>query len=496
MLDRFLTKDEISSNEDELAITIFKDKSESWLATRKWIHTNPEIARDTFVGLSNKDARFLDILHDPSLWFRYSQINLDKTDKNTTLVLCGRGFGKSFFSAFYAVEKALEKPNTRIAFWAADFGSLKRVNWMSDSGILKAIHPKILKKCTYNKSDLTLTFPNGSTILSYSAESYDKSRGDSVAYCILDELASWTYAEEALDAARLILRLGREPKMLITTTPRPTEVIRSLANDEDVNLVLGTTYDNYFLPESYAKELKKKLTERMFNQEVYGKVLDDNLYALFQMTNIIKNRVNISDFNYDSFKSIVIGIDPAVTSNENSDLTGIVVAGVSGDGEYYILEDASISMASPEQWSNKVVSLYREYNKNYSAPVNMVAEVNNGGDLITSVIRNASRNIKDIVLPPVRVVRATRGKELRAEPVAALYEQNIVHHIGEFMDLESQMTDWNPTDKSSKSPDRLDALVWSITSLSKGFSGNITSGYGTINSNTQSTNGNKYCGYY
>lgn len=316
---------------------------------------------------------------------------------------------------------------------------------------------------------------------------------------VCDELASWTYAEDALAAARLILRNGKTPRLLITTTPRPTDVIKKLAADSDTQLITGTTYQNYYLPDSYVVSLSKQLTERLFRQEVLAKVLDDNLYALFQMNNIIKNRVSASNFDFEKIKQFCIAIDPAVSSNENSDSTGIVVCGVGYDGEYYVFEDATMKMATPEQWSKKVVGLYKKYNNKSSAPVSIVAEVNNGGDMIVSVIRNASRREKDVNLPPVRVVRATKGKELRAEPVAALYEQDIVHHVGELQELEVQMTDWNPSQKGSKSPDRLDAVVWGITSLSKNFSGPVSSSYGLTKDKSEITlieTINPYCGYY
>ena len=396
------------------------------------------------------------------------------------------------------IEAASTTPNLVIALFAADFGSLKKVNWLGDSGIIKSIHPKILKECTFNKSDLTLTFPNGSTIISYSAESYDKSRGANAGMVVADELAAWTYATDAYEACRMLLRNGKKPKMLITTTPRPTDIIKKLAANEDVQLITGTTYQNYYLPDSYVMTLKKELTERLFQQEVMANILDDNLYALFQMSNIMKNRVSPHEFDMSIIKQFCISIDPAVSSNENSDSTGIVVVGLGYDGQYYVFEDATMKMATPEQWSSKVVKLYRKYNKISDAPVSIVAEINNGGDMIVSVIKNASRQIPDITLPPVRVVRATKGKELRAEPIAAMYEQNIVHHVGEIQELEVQMTDWNPTQKGSKSPDRLDALVWAITSLAKGFSGPASTGYGTITKQADPFNKrppNPYCGY-
>ena len=418
--------------------------------------------------------------------------------KDTVLYLCGRGFGKSHTASSIMIDEAMATPNLVIALFAADFGSLKKVNWLGDSGIIKSIHPKLLKECTFNKSDLTLTFPNGSLIISYSAESFEKSRGANAGMVVADELASWSYAQDALDACRLILRNGKNPRLLITTTPRPTDVIKTLAADDDVQLITGTTYQNYYLPDSYVNSLKKQLTERLFKQEVLASVLDDNLYALFQMNNIMDNRVIADGFDFDTIKQFCIAIDPAVSSNEDSDSTGILVAGLSYDGEYYVFEDATMKMATPESWSKKVVSLFKKYNAISAAPVSIVAEVNNGGDLISSVIKNASRREKSVVLPPVRVVRATKGKELRAEPVAALYEQDIVHHVGELLELEVQMTDWNPAQKGSKSPDRLDALVWAITSLSKGFAAPASASYGVV-SKLDTINGikpiNPYCGY-
>ncbi len=449
-----------------------------------------------FTQLAAKDPKFLDIIHDFDLWARPEQF-IDWV-QDTVLMNLGRGSGKNKAASALIVKEAIENPNSRIAVWAQSYKTLKDNNWAGESGILKAIHPSLLKRCNFNKSSLSLELPNGSIISSVSAESYESSRGQNTSFIVADELCAWTYASEALEAARLTLRLGENPRLLVTTTPKPTAVIKTLANDPDVHVMTGTTYQNYFLPDSYVKTLEKNLTERMRRQELLAEILDDNIYAMFKLKDIIDMRAKSDDFDYSIIKQFCVSIDPAVTSNEKSDLTGIVVVGVSYDGEYYIFEDASMDRASPEQWAKKVISTYKKYNQ-YEGSVHIVAEVNNGGELVKSVIQNAARQEAGLNLPPVKMVRASKGKEIRAEPVAALYEQGIVHHVGEHYDLELEMTDWNPTDKGAKSPDRMDALVWGVTSLSKGMVGSITSGYGTTTKTNDMKQGkytNPYCGYY
>jgi len=478
--------DRFYETDDEINVlnTVFKDKPEDWKVTRKWIHSNPMQAKTAIATLSNQDPRYLDILHDPELWLRPEQ--LVEWDVETILYLAGRGWGKTHSSSNILIKEAMKEPNQVIALFGADFNSLKRVNWGGDSGILKAIHPSILKNSVFNKSDLSLVLPNGTQILSFSAESSGKSRGMSAHMVVADELASWTYAQEALDDARLILRSGRNPRLLITTTPRPTQVIKDLASDPDVKLIKGITSMNYFLPASYEEGLKKKLTERLYRQECLAEILDDNLFAMFQMNDIMATRVKPSDFDFDSLRRIVVGVDPAVTANENSDLTGIVVVGQDNTGHCYVLEDASMQMASPEKWADEVIRMYNKYNK-YPADVRIVAEKNQGGDMVSTIIRNAAKRKMSMIMPPVKLVHATKGKEVRAEPIAAVYERHEVHHVGEFSDLELEMTNWNPTEKNSKSPDRMDALCWACTELTKFGTTQLDSGY-NLSAETGSSN--------
>ena len=215
--------------------------------------------------------------------------------------------------------------------------------------------------------------------------------------------------------------------------------------------------------DEYVKVLKRKLTDRMFRQECLAEILDDSPYALWKMSDIEATRI----FEAPKLKRIVVAVDPAVTSNENSDETGIVVCGLGFDNRGYVLEDASMEGATPEQWGKKAVEMYHKYNAD-----RIVAEKNQGGDMVEVIIRGQGQGI-----PPVKLVHASKGKEIRAEPIAAFYERREVSHVGRFQLLEQQQTEWDPTGKG-KSPDRIDALVWGLTELMTKSKVDIRIGYG------------------
>lgn len=429
---------------------------------RSFIHENPRIAKDVIARMFNDDDVVKnDLLHDWDLWARPEQQFPIDPLYTAILLLCGRGWGKSHWLSNAIVADALSAPNRRLLLMAADYNNLKKVNFLGDSGIISCINPNV--NYEFNKVDLTLAFENGSQIVSYSAEAYDKTRGSQFHNAYLDELAAWQYAEEGLEAARLVLRLGEHPRMFIATTPRPTAVIKELAADDRTLVVKGKTEDNYFLPPSYYEELKRKLTDRMFRQECLAEILDDNPYALWNASDIEAARVNKAPH----LKRIVVAVDPAVTSNEDSDETGIVVCAIDADGHGYVLEDCTMTSATPDQWAKRAIEAYYKWGAH-----RIVAEVNQGGDMVETVIRNLDRKI-----PPVKKVRATKGKELRAEPIAAFYERREVHHVGRFLELEKQQTEWNPTEKG-KSPDRIDALVWGLTELMTKPQGTYSVSYG------------------
>jgi len=267
------------------------------------------------------------------------------------------------------------------------------------------------------------------------------------AWC--DELASWRY-RETFDNLMMALRLGQDPKCIITTTPRPTKLIKELAKRKDTKMIRGTTFENIDnLAQSSIQMLKERYHgTRIGRQELYAEILEDVEGALFDADMIETNRVE----EPPEMQRIVVAIDPAVTSNENSDETGIIVAGRGVDDHFYILNDSS-QISSPDIWISKVLNLYHQFDAD-----RIIAEVNNGGDLIERLLRTKETNAS------YSSVRATRGKVVRAEPISALYEQNKVHHVGYLKELEDQMCQFTGNNVQSHD-DRVDALVWALTSL-------------------------------
>ena len=251
------------------------------------------------------------------------------------------------------------------------------------------------------------------------------------------------------------LRLGTNPKLVITTTPRPSKLIKDLVkrNGDDVVLIKGSTFDNAEnLAESSLKLLKEKYENTSLGrQELYAEIIEEVEGALWTMHLIDRSRKEKKDI--PDFSRVVIAIDPAVTSKQTSDETGIIVVGKGQDNRYYVLEDSS-GRFSADAWARKAVDLFYEYSAD-----RIVAETNNGGDLVERLIRSVDNQV------PYKAVHATRGKIVRAEPISALYEQNKVHHIGSFPVLEDQMISY--TGSFQTSPDRLDALVWGLSELSK-----------------------------
>lgn len=395
------------------------------------------------------------------LWARENQIIPDG-EWDTWLLLAGRGFGKTRAGS-EAVNEVAEKGIGPIALVAPTAADVRDVMVEGTSGIIATAKPWFMPQ--YEPSKRRLTWPNGVTATTFSAEEPDRLRGPQFAFAWGDELAAWEHMQETYDMLQFCLRLGDYPKQVYTTTPRPLKVVREMLQREGRGVVVsrGSTLDNAGnLAPSYIAEVKRRYEgTRLGRQELYGEVLDDIPGALWTIENISENRRSRVS---DDLQRICVALDPPVTSGENADECGIVVAGrTTQDGHCFILEDGTSHQETPEQWARRAVRLYHKWNADC-----IVAEVNNGGDMIESMIRQSDRNV------PVVTVRATRGKVLRAEPVAALYEQNRVHHVGDakdFAKLEDQMrqitTDFDK-DKAGFSPDRVDALVWAVTHLMLG----------------------------
>jgi len=373
---------------------------------------------------------------------------------STWLILAGRGWGKTRTGAETLVSYALKTPNVICGVIAPTSGDLRRVCFEGPSGILKMIPRECLLDTgnAYNKSAMEIKLWNGSVIQGYAAIEPDRLRGPQFHRIWADEMAAWRYPD-AYDQMMFGLRLGQNPKLIVTTTPRPVKMVTDLLKrrDKDVYVTTGTTFDNKkHLAESALQQLKDKYEgTTLGRQELYAEVLDEIEGALWKPSMIDNTRVK----EMPEMQRVIVSIDPAVTNNEGSDETGILVVGKGFDKRFYVLDDLSDRM-SADTWANVAINAFYKYNCD-----RIIAEVNNGGDLVERLIRTIDRNV------PYKKVHASRGKLVRAEPISALYEQERVSHVGTFSKLEDQMCSFTLDSRSS--PDRLDALVWGLTELSK-----------------------------
>ena len=372
------------------------------------------------------------------------------------LILAGRGWGKTRTGAQDIALYALKNPNTICAVVAPTHGDLRRVCFGGPSGLISIIPKKCFLESKdqkgYSSSVAEIRLHNGSKIIGYAAQEPERLRGPQFHRAWCDEIAAWRYPE-AFDQLMFGLRLGDNPQCVITTTPKPTKLIKDLVEREDVYVTSGSTFENEAnLAESALAMLKDKYEgTTLGRQELYAEIVDNLEGALW--THELIEEARLKDDTERQLTQIIVAVDPAVTANENSDETGIVVVGKDHNNEFYVLEDLS-GRHSADKWGKIAINAFYEWEAD-----RIVAEVNNGGDLVERLIRNIDHNVS------YRSVRATRGKILRAEPIAALYEQRRVHHIGVLPELESQMCSY--TGEANSSPDRLDALVWAITELSK-----------------------------
>ena len=380
-----------------------------------------------------------------------------KGDWSVWLILAGRGWGKTRTGAQDISAYAMANPNVRCGVVAPTRGDLRRVCFEGPSGLLTSIPKECLWQGdgnAYNRSAMEIKLWNGSIIQGYAAIEPDRLRGPQFHRIWADELAAWRYPE-AYDQMMFGLRLGKRPQLIITTTPRPTQIISSLVRrkDKDVHLTSGNTFENHEnLAESALKQLEERYAgTRLGRQELYAELLEDIEGALWSYRGLDDARIDKEDV--PEYRRIVVAIDPAVTNNEGSDETGIIVAGTGIDGRDYVIDDVSGKM-TPDGWGRTAIEMFYKYNAD-----RIVAEVNNGGDLVERLLRNIDESV------PYTPVRASRGKLVRAEPIAALYEQKKVSHIGVFKQLEEQLCSFSAG--SNKSPDRLDALVWALTELSQ-----------------------------
>lgn len=385
------------------------------------------------------------LLYAWEFWARPTQLE-PRGDWSTWLISAGRGFGKTRTGAEW-VRRRARNPRARIALVGATASDVRDVMVEGESGIL-AISPP-WERPVYEPSKRRITWPNGALATTYSADEPDRLRGPQHTDAWADETAAWRYAE-AWDQLQFGLRLGGNPRAVVTTTPRPTDLIRTLLADPSTVVTRGSTFANRanLAPQFLARILAKYRGTRLGRQELYAELLDDTPGALWNYTQIEELRVK----HHAGLKRIVVAIDPSTTSDAESAECGIVAAGLGEDDHGYVLEDVS-GVLSPDAWARRAVGAYERLEAD-----RIVAEVNNGGDLVETVIRTVDKNVS------YSAVHASRGKHTRAEPVAALYEQKKVHHVGGFAKLEDQMCTWDAV-SGQKSPDRMDALVWALTEL-------------------------------
>lgn len=422
-------------------------------------------------SFGTKGAEVLNyIANDYRVFVRDDQLWPDFEDDswNTCVWSCGRAYGKTFCGVPAAIEFAIQYPGTHMGLLAPSFAMARGNMVLGASGIIKLSPPGF--KPTFNKSEGSLKWPNGSTAQIFSSENGDRVRGQNLGFILADEFAFFKFSGDDKDLwkmSKLALRAGKSPKSIITTSPKPINELKELHKQSKkkgskVIFKTGTTFDNYTLPQSYIDEVKLDEGTSLYNQEILGMILDENPNAIFDLANI--KRVNLDDQGMDpdeydkrykklldSMNEIVVSVDPHVSEEVDSDLTGITVLGRKGS-KGYIFEDFS-KRGKLKTIYEDIVKYYYKYNADC-----IVAEVNQGGDLIQSMIHNVDEMV------PVEKVFASKGKKSRAEPIGLLYERGQIYHVGVHRELESEMCEYNPT-VSKKSPDRMDSMVWGLTKL-------------------------------
>jgi phage terminase large subunit-like protein len=401
----------------------------------------------TAQGLTNEQVR--DLLYCWELWSRPEQEWPDGFWR-TWLILAGRGFGKTRTGAESVRQIADANPRARIALIAPTAADCRDVLVEGESGLMNVYPPH--RRPIFEPSKRKVTFPNGAIGILYSAEEPERLRGPQHHAGWLDEIAVYPWFKDLWSNYKFGLRLGNDPRTIATTTPKPVKFLRELIEEPGTMVTRGSTYDNRAnLPATVLADFERIYGgTRIGRQELKGELLEESEGALWTQANIDRCRVKQADV--PALERVVIAIDPATTSGESSDDTGISAFGLGADGHGYVLADDTCHLP-PAQWAARAVMLYDRHEAD-----RIIGETNNGGDLVETTIRTERRNI------PYQKVHASRGKVARAEPVAALYEQGKIHHVGSFDALEDEMVNFVPGE-IKRSPNRVDALVWGASYL-------------------------------
>lgn len=372
------------------------------------------------------------------------------------LLMAGRGAGKTRSGAEEVWWSAYTH-DERIAVLGPTLPDIRKTAFEGESGLLSRIPPSLV--LNYNRTSLELwvrTMSGGTSYyVGYSAEEPERLRGPQHHRAWCDELGAWNpkKAQDVWDNLLFGLRLGSSPRIVVTTTPRTTPLLRSLVKDPTTKISRASTFANKHLPERILNKFREKYEgTRLGRQELEAELLEDVVGALWT-DEMLQHEPIEYVWQEDDIVRIVVAVDP---SGSNGDSIGIVVAGAKVDGTYVVLADRTIN-GSPAEWGRAAVKAYEDYEAD-----RIVAEVNFGGAMVEAVIRNTNQDVS------YQEVRASRGKIVRAEPIAALYEQGKVSHVRGLGKLEEQMLLMtNEGYVGEGSPDRVDALVWALSALSK-----------------------------
>lgn len=422
-----------------------------------WLLSLPDTERrDALATLS--DAEREEFATHWRLWARTAQL-APPGEWRLWLIMAGRGFGKTRAGAEWVRQMATD-PQARIALVGASLGEARAVMVEGESGLLAISPPR--RRPTYEPSLRRLTWPNGAQATLYSAAEPESLRGPQHSHGWCDEIAKWenvnAKAIATWDNLLMGLRLGQRPQLCATTTPRAVPLVHRLLQDEHADTVVtrGTTEDNADnLPARFLKDVRKSFGKSLLaRQELDGEMIVDRPGALWSRKTLETCRDGASV----PHARVVLGVDPPASAN--GDACGIVVAALGEDGIARVLADASVERASPERWARAVAKAAEVWSAD-----RVVAEANQGGAMVASVLRAAELSL------PLKLVHASRGKVARAEPVAALYEAGRVRHAGTFPRLEDELCGLiagGGYEGPGRSPDRADALVWALTELMLG----------------------------
>lgn len=397
-------------------------------------------AKRAFVETLTEEEALV-ILYTWELWARDKQL-APPGDWLVWMILAGRGFGKTRSGAEHVRRMVEAGKWGRVALIAPTASDARDIMIEGESGLLTISPPWF--KPLYEPSKRRLTWPNGATAVAYSSEDPERLRGPQFHGGWVDELAAHTYPDETWDMFMFGLRLGENPQAVITTTPKPINLIKQLIQEESTVITKGSTFENRAnLAKSFFRHIQDRYEgTRLGEQELYAEILEDMPGALWTRQIITSSYIE----TLPRLDSIVVAIDPALTQGKRADETGIIVAGKDVDNNFYVIADESCR-ESPETWARKAIKAYHKYDAD-----RIIAETNMGGDLVETLIHGVDPDV------PYRKVHARKNKQTRAEPAAALYEKGKAFHLRPFSRLEDQMCNFVPGE-TKKSPDRLDAMV-------------------------------------